>query len=198
VGLADLYPEFFRGRFTTPDGGLFPDKAAVTLTKDSEKKTYWVNYLDVAQSTLFPGKKSNSHGGVYWWPSLVESAIQSWYADHGQLDALSSGGYPSDSIELLTGVKSAQWMEDEAATWTRFQRGNKIPVVITTKPNSTRTLISFHAYTISLAEEKNGVKWVTVRNPWHETQRHKFEDVYADISSVGHYVDVDATPTNDV
>jgi len=195
VAVVDLYPEFLRNRFLTADGGLYHDRASFILTKDNEKKIYEVTYLDAAQASKLPAQ--NSDGSGFWWPAVIENAVQMYFTEKGNADVFKSGGWVKDSLELLTGVPSDQWMFDKEGTWQHMEKAGDTPIVITTKPEGqTKNLISFHAYTVNGRQEVNGVRYVILRNPWHDTQRLKFDDIFDDISSIGHFKDLNAKPTN--
>lgn len=200
VSMADLYNDFLRARVVTDDGGVYKARVGVILTLKGEKRTYWVNYLDAVTNKVLPGM--NSDGSGAWWPAAIESAVQMWGNDHNNTEIFQKGGYPADAIEFLTGVSSSSWFpQDDQEWWEHMQLGSKIPVLLGTRGDTdekkTQRLISWHIYTVLNAEIINGVKWVTLRNPWHDTQRHRLDDIMGDIKHISHYTDINAKPTND-
>lgn len=105
------------------------------------------------------------------WPSLVEKAFAKW---KGGFDAIGHGGVPSEVMKALTG-RDAGWQmtkdssPDDVFAKMKTTLAAKGLVVATTRTGAHYTnsgIVQSHAYTVLGVFEKDGVKYVQLRNPW--------------------------------
>jgi len=111
------------------------------------------------------------------WFSVLEKAYASW---KGGYDAIRSG-YPYEIFEACLG-KAGKHLDpridsaDKVFKAVKAATDKKLPMVAWTAPDSTEKpfagtgLVGDHAYTLMGAEEKDGQRFVTLRNPWACTE----------------------------
>jgi len=105
------------------------------------------------------------------WPTIVEKAYAKW---KGGYEAISNGGYMHESLTALTGHDTTYG--DSSAgpevIWKDVTSAlkDKRPILASTKFPSEAAVetgyVPGHAYTVMGASEKDGKKFITLRNPW--------------------------------
>jgi hypothetical protein len=113
-----------------------------------------------------------------WWP-LFEKA----YAKlHGDYHSIGNGGSSADVFEAVLGRRAYEddfkpRNKDAVFRLMKDKLARKLPVAIGTKDDSRNAAIfansgiyGDHAYSVLDAFERGGVKYVTVRNPWGESE----------------------------
>lgn len=105
------------------------------------------------------------------WPLVIERA---YAQDKGSYDAIACG-YPFAAFEALLGVRGEHCQFDTvsaAAVWESCTEARTRPTLAVTRaPDSGLDfegagLVSDHAYTVLGGVEKDGVRYVRLRNPW--------------------------------
>ena len=137
------------------------------------------NQMNSSWSGAFYGGSSNSSDPAKaeaWFP-VLEKAYASW---KGGFDAIRSG-YPYEIFEACLGKAGTHFdvrVDSEAKVFGAMKKAMdaKQPMVAwtgidsTDKPFTNTGLIGDHAYTIMGVEEKNGERFVKLRNPWGQTE----------------------------
>jgi hypothetical protein len=112
-----------------------------------------------------------------WWP-LVEKAYAQW---KGSYDTIGNGGVSSDIWEACTGkegrYQSTKYL-DEKRLWNEIKDAidNKLPCGAGTYGEDQEALYTNsgiyadHAYSILDCAERDGVRYVTLRNPWGQSE----------------------------
>jgi hypothetical protein len=108
------------------------------------------------------------------WPMIFEKAYASW---KGGFDAI-EGGMSATALEALTGAKPDFFaVTSDSKPEVLFGRIQEAVsgggcVVALSKPwdPSERGVVADHAYTLLGVEEKNGQRFVSLRNPWGERE----------------------------
>lgn len=113
-----------------------------------------------------------------WWP-VFEKAYAQW---KGSYDAIGNGGVASEVFEEVLGRDSndlyLRWDNNQDRVWNRVKSSVDagLPVAAGTygKDEAARYtntgVYANHAYSIVGYEEKNGVKYLKMRNPWGESE----------------------------
>jgi hypothetical protein len=102
------------------------------------------------------------------WPAIIERAYAQW---KGSYDAIAVG-YPYAAFEALLGVKGTHTpfvaASDEAIWQAALAAETKPTVAVTGIAGAYKAngLVEDHAYTVLGASEKNGERFVKLRNPW--------------------------------
>jgi hypothetical protein len=107
-------------------------------------------------------------------PLIFEKAYASW---KGGFDAI-EGGMSATALEALTGAKTDFFPVDgslgptELFTHLKDVCGSGAAVVALSKPwePGEQGIVADHAYTLLGVEEKNGQRFVTLRNPWGQRE----------------------------
>jgi hypothetical protein len=116
--------------------------------------------------------RSKDERGPELWPSIVEKAYARW---KGGYDAIANGGFMHESITALTGHDSAYVYlnsEDEKKAFGDLAAAarERRPVLTSTRfPKDGKVdegLVEGHAYTLMGTAERDGKRFVTLRNPW--------------------------------
>ena len=100
-----------------------------------------------------------------WWP-LIEKAYAMW---QGSYDSIGNGGLSTDIWEACMGRDSAYSSVKDAVD-------NKLPCGAGTYGESQEALYTNsgiyanHAYSILGYEERDGERFVTMRNPWGQSE----------------------------
>jgi hypothetical protein len=114
------------------------------------------------------------------WGPLLEKAFAQ--VEGGGFDAIGNGGWASDAMEALLG-RTATQLDVTASTpeqvWARIQSAvdTRSPICAGTycdpehQAMYTNTgVVGQHAYTVLGAEMRDGERYVTLRNPWGNTE----------------------------
>ncbi|MGC4121822.1 MAG: C2 family cysteine protease [Myxococcales bacterium] len=177
ASLAQMRPEVLEKMIKQNQDGTF----TVTFKRyDAQAKAYVDDAVTVTNS--FPNKYGQvTYGGSTQsgelWFSVLEKAYASW---KGGYDAIRSG-YPYEIFEATMG-KAGKHLDpridssDKVFKAIKTATDKKQPMVAWTAPDNTAKpfsgtgLVGDHAYTVMGAEEKDGKKFVTLRNPWACTE----------------------------
>jgi hypothetical protein len=107
------------------------------------------------------------------WPLIYEKAYAAW---KGSFTAI-EGGMSATTLEALTGKKPGFFPVDDALgadhVWKQLQAVSNAStaVVALSKPwNPGQGMVEDHAYSVLGISTKNGERFVTLRNPWGETE----------------------------
>ena len=112
-----------------------------------------------------------------WWP-LLEKAYATW---KGSYDRIGNGGLSNDVFEAVLG-KDGQYMGvyagNESRVWDTLKRAidDQQPVSAGTHGDDQAAIYTNtgvyadHSYSVIGYEEKNGEKFVKLRNPWGESE----------------------------
>jgi hypothetical protein len=104
------------------------------------------------------------------WPALLEKAVA---AKEGGYGKIGDGGTVQHALETLTGVRSVTQTVnplDPEGTWnflkTQTDRGNPLAATTPMNPNTCKFgILPDHGYTVLGIEEKDGKRFVELRNP---------------------------------
>lgn len=133
------------------------------------------------------------------WPAVLEKAYATWKGGYSEL---ALGGYASDALLAVTGTDSDIYNPiqelSSKATWdllvTAHTEGRAMVTGTGVEPGE--GYVPMHLYSVVGVREENGQKFVTVRNPYGNTEpgtdrkndgvfeltlreyRQKFEDLY--------------------
>ncbi|MFO0601021.1 MAG: C2 family cysteine protease [Myxococcaceae bacterium] len=161
---------------------------AVKANRDG---TYTVTFyernspMDLAKpvQVTIDGKFADRHGMLEYaaaretkelWPMIFEKAYASW---KGGFDAI-EGGMSATALEAITGKQgdffpvTSDMKGDALFAQIKAACANKGAVVALSKTwdPSEQGVVADHAYTLLGVEEKNGQKFVQLRNPWGERE----------------------------
>lgn len=161
---------------------------AVTTNRDG---TYTVTFFDQPKGATKPtpvavtidGSFANQHGRLEYasaretkelWPLIFEKAYAAW---KGGFDAIEAG-MAATALTALTGATpdffpvTSESKPDELFARLKDACANQGCVVALSKTwdPSERGIVADHAYTLLGVEEKNGEKYVSLRNPWGERE----------------------------
>lgn len=177
AAIAQMRPDVLERMIRDNGDGTF----TVTFKRfDAQARGYVDDAVTVTNS--FPAQYGQAYYGGSTqrgelWFSVLEKAYASW---KGGYDAIQSG-YPYEIYEACLGkpgkhfdtrVDSAQKVYEAIQTAV----AKKQPMVAWTCPDSTEKpfagtgLVGDHAYTLMGVEERNGEKYVQLRNPWACTE----------------------------
>lgn len=157
--------------------------------KTNADGTYTVRFFENKKGKLEPvfitvdGKLANRSGRLEYaaardtkelWPMIFEKAYAAW---KGGFDAIEAG-MSATALEALTGAKPDFFVvtseSDPKQLWTELRKATADGgcVVALSKPwdPSERGVVADHAYTLLGVEEKDGQKFVQLRNPWGERE----------------------------
>jgi len=114
-----------------------------------------------------------------WYP-LIEKAYAAW---HGSYNDIGDGGFSSDVLQAVLGRPGRDMTVSTAPTtmertWAQIKRGVDAswPIAAGTHGSSTDGLYTNtgvyadHAYSVIGYEERNGERYVQLRNPWGESE----------------------------
>ncbi|MEN9799973.1 MAG: hypothetical protein RL653_3670 [Pseudomonadota bacterium] len=114
-----------------------------------------------------------------WYP-LVEKAYAAW---HGSYNDIGDGGFSSDVLQAVLGKPGRDMTVSTAPTtmdrvWNQVRKGvdSKWPVAAGTHGDTQSGLYTNsgvyadHAYSVIGYEERNGERYVQLRNPWGESE----------------------------
>ncbi|HEY3451128.1 MAG TPA: C2 family cysteine protease [Myxococcales bacterium] len=177
ASLAQMKPDALEKMIKQNADGSF----TVTFKRfDANAKAYVDDAVTVSNS--FPSNYGQSYygssqqRGELWFP-VLEKAYASW---KGGYDAIRSG-YPYEIFEACLG-KSGKHLDpridssDKVFKAIKTATEKKLPMVAWTSPDKTEKpfagtgLVGDHAYTLMGVEEKDGKKFVQLRNPWACTE----------------------------
>ena len=119
--------------------------------------------------------------GMELWPSLYEKAYAVWKKGY---DKMGEGGSSQAALEALTGKRAQSTTlstTPEDQIWKKLQTATKDGAMIKAGSAGThgkdqedlykgQNLFAWHAYTIMGIEEKDGGRFVILRNPWARTE----------------------------
>jgi len=149
----------------------------------------WID-VDADLPSMKGGSRTNyarsgdsDQDGMELWPSLYEKAYAVW---KGGYDKMGEGGVPGDALEALTG-KSTSYTSASASTpggakddplWARLKAAadKKAPTTAGTYGEDKKAmyegkrLYPWHAYTVVGVKEKDGKRFVVLRNPWGSSE----------------------------
>jgi hypothetical protein len=122
------------------------------------------------------------------WPAIMEKAYAEW---KGGYEAIGQGGSAPDVIRAVTGKTSTVTPTQGTSTdalWSTLQSGDRagVPMVASTygdgkKKYDDSGVYGSHVYTILGTEERDGQRYVVLRNPWAR----------AEYANAGYQTDVD-------
>ncbi|MBX5484312.1 MAG: hypothetical protein IRZ16_21025 [Myxococcaceae bacterium] len=130
--------------------------------------------LPTAQGATKPKYAKDAQAGELWVP-ILEKAFAQW---KGNYDAIGNGGSPGEVMSALLGTRGTYFGLREGMDGDALYRQLKAgldsgkAVVAATHGEEQEALYSgtglyaWHAYTVLGVSEENGVKKVTLRNPW--------------------------------
>jgi hypothetical protein len=117
------------------------------------------------------------------WPALVEKAYAKWKGQ--SYDAIGHGGWPKDALGEVTGspvttLDTAATPPDElfnaltaalkarrpVVTYTHCDGSHADDFAATGTSDGTTNVVPAHAYSVLRAYERDGQRFVVVRNPW--------------------------------
>ncbi len=116
--------------------------------------------------------------GEEWGPSLIEKAYAKW---HGTYDKIGNGGWAGDVLQAMTGA-TATYKPISRMSDSSLQFGiqdaveDKRAVVAGTFGEddgvdySGTGVYAWHAYSVLGAEERDGVLYIKLRNPWGSSE----------------------------
>jgi hypothetical protein len=182
ASLAQMKPEALERMIKDNQDGTY----TVTFKRyDAQAKSYVDDAVTVSNqmpsnwSGAYYGGSSNSTdpSKVEMWFPVLEKAYASW---KGGYDAIRSG-YPYEIFEACLGQSGKHFdvrVDDGSKVFAAMKKAEaaKQPMVAwtgmdsTDRPFTNTGLVGDHAYTIMGVEEKDGERFVKLRNPWGEKE----------------------------
>jgi hypothetical protein len=127
------------------------------------------------KTPLYGTSAPTKNGKMEKWVSILEKAIA---VSQGGYDAIGDdGGVSSDVMEMITGKKSMFYSTYNMSFKTLQRQVNAgHPVSAATRSEKKEELYKgtnifpWHVYTVLGTEVKDGKQYVTLRNPWGDTE----------------------------
>lgn len=153
------------------------------------------NYVEV-DSQLYGATELGGFSALYGrsttpgelWPAIMEKAYAQW---KGGYEAIGQGGSAPEVIRAVTGKTSTVTPTQGTSTdalWSTIQSGDRagVPMVASTYGDGKKTyddsgVYGSHVYSILGTEERDGQRYVVLRNPWAR----------AEYANPGYQTDVD-------
>jgi hypothetical protein len=179
AGLAARHPAELQKAFADNGDGTFTVTfrtydAATRSFKPTPVTVDGELYTGYGGSPLYMSSTGDrTPGKMELWPAILEKA---WAAYKGSYDKMGSGGQACDVMSAILGkpAHNSAIKNQPALAWQLMQTAvaKKQASVATTRPESEAALFTNtgvhadHGYTVMDAQVKDGVKLVTLRNPW--------------------------------
>ncbi len=178
--LAAADPNLVKNAIKDNGDGTFSVRFYEGVGEGGRPKAVFVNVdSDVAAGSYGGAKYASARDKNELWPGLLEKAYAKW---KGGYERIGNGGNASDLFEAVSG-KASNWgdVRDFKAD-TLFKKiqtttASHKPVAAGTwgdsSPNANFSGTGVHGdhfYTVLGAGEENGQKYVTLRNPWGESE----------------------------
>lgn len=173
--VAHAHPEIIEHAFKSLGNG----KYEVTLYDGHLKPTTVTIDHDLPRNDWYGAYYATAHDKKELWPALLEKAFATRAGSYGKIE----GGMPGDAMRALTGKKSVDTLTrgnhiTADAMFEKLDAAMKAhqPTTAATYGESSNAkytgtnIFADHTYTVLGTSTEGGVKYVTLRNPWGNTE----------------------------